>query len=144
MTSTPVHQGGCYCGRVRLRFDTAPQSVIHCHCGQCRRLSGGAFTTWISVARSALQIEGAEHLQAFDATANVTRHFCRTCGTHVYTGDRRLPEVAGLPAGVVDDGRVVTPQAHYFVDDRTPWHVPDDGLPWYGGATGYERVKREP
>ncbi|MCM5681987.1 GFA family protein [Schlegelella sp. S2-27] len=133
-----VRTGGCYCGQVRVSFDGAPQNVVHCHCGQCRRLGGGAFTTWASVRHDALTLEGAGHLLAFEATPNITRRFCRHCGTHVYTDDRRLPGIAGIPAGVLAPGAVITPEGHYYFDDRVPWHRVGDELPRHGGDSGFE------
>ena len=129
----------CHCGQVRLRFQGAPESVVHCHCTQCRRLSGCAFTTWVSVAREGLAIEGESSLQDYAATANVTRHFCRHCGTHVHTSDRRYPAITGIPAGVLDPRLDVRPQGHYYVSDQAPWCEANDGLPRYGGPSGFER-----
>lgn len=125
----------CYCGQVRLQFATAPQSVIHCHCGQCRRLSGAAFTTWASFPRAAMALTGGP--AAFQATPHVLRHFCGRCGSHVYTLDARMPDIVGVPAGVVD-GELPPPKAHYFVHHKAAWHAVGDGLKQFGGETGYE------
>ena len=134
----PTAHASCYCGRVRLRFEGAPESVVHCHCTQCRRLSGCAYTTWVSVARKGLHIEGEPSLQDHAATANVTRHFCRHCGTHLYTSDRRYPAIAGIPAGVLAPEVAVQPQGHYYVEDKAPWCDWGDALPHFGGPSGFE------
>ena len=130
--------GGCYCGAARFRFASAAASVVHCHCGQCRRLSGAAFTTWVSVAKESLALSGATALTAFRVTDNVTRHFCSVCGTHVYTEDLRLPGVLGVPAGAIDGALPAMPTAHYFVSDKAPWHTIADGLRQFGGESGVE------
>jgi hypothetical protein len=133
--------GGCYCGAVRLRLDAAPTSVVHCHCSQCRRLSGAAFTTWVSVSKESLALSGAAALTAFRVTDDVTRHFCKVCGAHIYTEDARLPAVQGIPAGAIDGGLPATPTAHYFVGDKAPWHTIADGLRQFGGESGGEPVR---
>ncbi|CAM3917728.1 GFA family protein [Roseateles saccharophilus] len=129
----------CYCSAVSLQADAPPTSVVHCHCGQCRRLSGAAFTTWVSFPRAALATGSHEALSAFRATPNVRRHFCRICGCHVFSEDARLPTILGVPAGALGDGSPeLRPSAHYFVDHRAAWHALGDELPRFGGESGVE------
>ena len=128
----------CFCGAVTLRFSAAAKGVIHCHCGECRRLSGSAFTTWAAFARETVTIEGSATLTAFDVTPSVRRHFCRTCGSHAYTADQRHPALLGVPAGAIDGLAALQPVAHYFVDHRAAWHGIHDALPRFGGASGHE------
>ena len=35
--------GGCACGHVRYRLESAPIIVHGCHCRYCQRMSGSAF-----------------------------------------------------------------------------------------------------
>ena len=130
----------CFCGLVTLRSESGAKNVIHCHCGQCRRLSGAAFTTWVSVGRQDVQVDGAENLTAFMATVNVTRRFCKACGSHIYTTDERYPEILGIPAGIVDGEALPQPKAHYFASHRAAWFSIADALPQYGGDSGYEPI----
>ena len=109
------------------------RSVIHCHCGECRRLSGGAFTTWVSMPRKTMSVFGEESLSPFSVTANVTRHFCTICGTHVFSTDLRVPKIAGVPAGIIEGAFPLLPSAHYFVDDKAAWYTITDALPQFGG-----------
>lgn len=128
----------CYCTAVTLQADAPPRSVVHCHCGQCRRLSGAAFTTWASFAATALVRTGEEPLSRFQVTPNVTRHFCRVCGSHVFSADLRLPAILGVPAGALEGAALPAPSAHYFADHKSPWLALCDGLPRFGGESGVE------
>lgn len=134
----PTFSIRCYCAAVSLEAKAAPSSVVNCHCGQCRRLSGAAFTTWASFPRTAIATTGEEPLNSFQVTPNVTRYFCRVCGSHVFTADIRLPQILGVPAGALEGGSPCPPSAHYFVDSRAPWHTVCDGLPQFGGESGVE------
>lgn len=127
----------CYCGAVKAQFHAAPKSVIHCHCGQCRRLSGAAFTTWVSFPELAMELAGQESVSKFSATSNVLRHFCTNCGSHVYTSDARAPEIVGVPAGAIE-GELPAPKAHYFVHHKAAWHPISDSLRQFGGESGFE------
>lgn len=128
----------CFCGAVALTATAPPKSVVNCHCGQCRRLSGAAFTSWASFPREAVPLCGDEPVTAFAVTSRVTRHFCRTCGSHVFTTDVRMPQTVGVPAGVIDGAALPAPKAHYFVDDGAPWHAIHDDVPRFGGVSGVE------
>ena len=119
--------GSCFCGAVSVSLPSPLRTPVNCHCGQCRRLSGAAWTTWITAAREHTVLHGAEHLTAFDVTANVRRHFCNRCGSHVMTEDRRLLAVYGMPAGLFEGVEIEAPKRDYFLEDKVPWaDVPHD------------------
>ena len=133
-------EGACACGTIRFKVDAAPKNVLHCHCGLCRQLNGSAFTTWISFSKQAFELFGEESLCSFAATQNVTRNFCKHCGTHVYTSDVRYPEIVGVPAGIVSSELPLLPKGHYFVDHKAAWHSIHDNLPQFGGESGFEPI----
>lgn len=128
---------GCFCGAVKLQLSANPKGVINCHCGECRRLSGSAFTTWAAFAAEAIVIEGRDSLTAFQVTENVCRHFCRTCGSHAYTSDKRYPKMLGVPAGAFERSVPFRPGAHYFVSHRATWSEINDAIPKFGGESGH-------
>lgn len=130
----------CFCGAVTLRFSALPKGVVNCHCGECRRLSGSAFTTWAAFARDTVMIEGGAALTAFDVTPNVRRHFCRSCGSHAHTSDQRHPALLGVPVGLIEGLALPRPSAHFFVDHRAAWCDINDALPRFGGESGHEPV----
>ena len=133
----------CFCRAVTLRFSAAAKGVINCHCGECRRLSGSAFTTWAAFACDRVMIDGIAALTAFDVTPNVRRHFCRHCGSHAYTADRRHPGLLGVPAGLIEGLDLPQPSAHFFVDHRAAWSDINDAMPKFGGELGHERAGGE-
>ena len=123
---------GCACGSISIQTQY-PKSVIHCHCQLCRRLSGAVFTTWASIEKASMQLQGADELSSYAASDSTQRHFCRQCGN---TSDVRMPEIVGLPAGIIQNGAKLQVSAHYFVDHG--WHIITDDLPCFGGESGYE------
>ena len=128
----------CYCGAVALCSEADARGIVHCHCGQCRRLSGNAFTTWVSLQKRAVHVAGAENIAVFNVTSNVARHFCKVCGSHAYTTDNRYPEILGVAAGSVEGSLPAMPKAHYFVSHKAAWHTISDTLPQFGGKSGFE------
>ena len=85
-----------------------------------------------------MSISGEAFLSSFHVTPNVTRHFCKVCGSHVYSTDLRLPKIAGVPAGVIEAGLSALPQTHYFVNHKAEWHTISDVVPQFGGESGAE------
>lgn len=55
-------QGGCACGAVRFTLLGPPISIQHCHCENCRKISGELTSTGAVISRQFLLIEGAEKL----------------------------------------------------------------------------------
>jgi hypothetical protein len=137
-TRSSISSAKCYCGAVNIQFANSPISIVHCHCSQCRRLSGAAFTTWVSFAKLEMRLEGGDFISKYNASPNVCRHFCRSCGSHVYTLDARDPEIIGVPVGVLEGELSMEPKAHYFVDHKSAWLKIGDTLRQYGGDSGFE------
>ena len=85
-----------------------------------------------------MELAGQEAVSQYSATSNVLRHFCKNCGSHVYTFDARAPEIVGVPAGVIEGELLKQPKAHYFVHHKAAWHTIGDSLRQFGGESGFE------
>lgn len=70
--------GGCLCGAVRFRADVAKHEMGACHCGMCRRWSGGVF---LAVDCEKVEIEDETTLGIYRSSDHAERVFCRTCGS---------------------------------------------------------------
>ena len=134
-------QGQCFCGRVQIRVNGALNSPVNCHCGQCRRMNGSAFTTWFSVQLDTLVLTGENALSTYHPTNNLTRQFCKFCGSHVLTLDRRYSGIAGIHAGTFDGQELPTPKAEYFVSHKASWYSPPPGSNCFGGEMGFEPLR---
>ena len=49
-------EGGCQCGAVRYRLLGAPLTAYLCHCKDCQRLGGSAFSLSMPVAREHIEL----------------------------------------------------------------------------------------
>jgi hypothetical protein len=115
-------QGNCYCGAVSVMVSSPLRRPVNCHCGECRRLSGAAFTTWITAPREQVSVDNPAGLSNFQPTPNLLRSFCKTCGSHVMTADVRLPGVYGFPAGLFEGEAIEPPGTDYFLADKAGWY----------------------
>ena len=86
MAEETTYRGSCFCGAVELRVTGAPVAMGYCHCDSCRKWSAGpinAFTLW---RPSAIEVtRGKQQLDKHNKTPQSARHWCKTCGGHVYT-----------------------------------------------------------
>src|SRR5882757_5312384 len=83
-----ILEGGCACGAVRYRLESAPMFVHCCHCRDCQRQTGTAFVlnALIEAARvTPLAGVVTPHPMPTDSGRPHTIHRCEVCGTAVWS-----------------------------------------------------------
>ena len=88
MTESPA-EGGCLCGSVRYRVAGDPVAATLCHCGSCRRASGGTNVAWA----------------VFDKRDFEWLH-CHGCGSLVGYRRSSRPDHVDITAGTLDDPEI--------------------------------------
>jgi hypothetical protein len=130
--------GGCRCGAVRytLAVDVLPPSYA-CHCHQCQRWSGSAFSQQVLVAEDAVALTGPVILvdrRTSDERSGdrvSSQRFCGECHTRLYNTNTRRPGIAVVRAGTLDDSERLECRAHIFTEFRQRWFaLPDDVPAW--------------
>ncbi|MEK9820329.1 MAG: GFA family protein [Pseudomonadales bacterium] len=125
------YQGHCLCGQVSYEISEAPQMAGICHCKNCQRQAGSAFSTLWGVAKSAFTLRG-ESLKCYidaetDSGAAVERHFCGHCGSPIYSALPGTPDTIFLKTGTLDDTGDFAPQFHVWCDSKQSWvDIPAD------------------
>jgi hypothetical protein len=119
--------GACLCGRIRYRLQGPPTRVNHCHCIQCRRHTGAAFATWVTLPAARVRFEG-DPIAYFRSSDIAERGFCASCGSALVW--RRIDgDMIDLSAGTLDEPGRVVPDSHYWAKDEIAWLHMEDGLP---------------
>src|ERR1700761_4660170 len=74
--------GGCLCGSVRYSYDGEPVFAGICHCRNCQKQAGTAFSVVVAVPKPAFSLAGK--LKTYNDTGDsgqaVQRNFCPECG----------------------------------------------------------------
>ena len=125
-----VVEGGCFCGAVRYRVVGRAFRVTHCHCKNCRKLSGAPFVTWAEFKSEDFAFtkgKAAEHVSENE----VVRTFCGRCGTSLTDRRGDSPEAIDVTVGSMDDPEVIEPQDHTWTIRQLSWIRLSDGLPRY-------------
>jgi hypothetical protein len=120
-----VWEGGCLCGAVRYRVEGEPIHVGRCHCADCRKESGSAFTVY-----------AIWPLEGFELTGELTtyrgRAFCPVCGSRVLNPPDPGDEAVEIRIGTLDDAPFgLTPEAEIWIKRREPWLAPVAGAGQY-------------
>ena len=124
-------EGGCRCGAVRYESSVDALATVHCHCRDCQYASGGAFSTVVVVPADALAITG--ETSAYSVTAEsgeqVTRRFCPTCGSPLFSELSANPGIKVVKAGSLDDPGLLQPSSHAWTKSAQPWSETIGELP---------------
>jgi hypothetical protein len=125
---TPM-SGGCNCGKLRFRMDSAPIITHCCHCLMCQKVSGSAFRVNAMIETARLTItDGTPEPFHGAGSRKVVR--CGDCGFTLWSHHPRLGEaIAIVGVGVLDEGARLAPEAHYFTRSKHPWVTLPAGLP---------------
>ena len=116
-------EGGCLCGKVRYSADVEPAFVGVCHCTDCQKSSGSAFSTVVAVPAPAVHVTGT--LKTFTKTGDsgkqIHRRFCPECGSGIVEEADAMPNIAMINAGSLDDPKWVKPLSEIYCDSAQPW-----------------------
>lgn len=73
--------GGCLCGAVRFAAVPEKLEMDVCHCGMCRKWSGGTF---MAVPCTGVTVDDDAALSVYPSSDWGERVFCRTCGSSLF------------------------------------------------------------
>lgn len=121
--------GSCHCGKVGFEFTGPFMRFTNCHCPDCRKINGTAYSANIVGTTSGFRItQGDDQLADYESSPGKFRRFCRTCGAHVYARMDYKPEVTIVRAGLIDDTQGMRPQNHIWVSTKADWDEITDSL----------------
>ena len=118
-------EGGCLCGKVRYSADAEPIFVGVCHCKNCQKQAGTAFSVIFGIPKPALSLQGT--LKTFDDRGDsgnpVYRRFCPECGSPILseTVTAVASNLAIIKAGTLDDASWLKPTLEIYCDSAQPW-----------------------
>ncbi|RRS06075.1 aldehyde-activating protein [Aquabacterium soli] len=123
--------GGCLCGQVRYTAQTGRAAAMVCHCRDCQKQSGSAFSVLFALPAVDLALQG--ELRTYVGTADsgntVHRRFCPECGSPVTTELPARPGLVVVKAGTLDDPTWLRPRMHLWCDSAQPWVALPADLP---------------
>ena len=114
--------GRCLCGAVEYEATGAVASLV-CHCKDCQRQSGSAFSVITLFPTATVQYRG--ELATFsgrgDSGLKVDRLFCPKCGSPIVTRAEAMPGVDAIKSGTLDETSSLRPVAQIYCDREHDW-----------------------
>src|SRR5438552_5954938 len=116
-----VRSGGCLCGAVRYSVRGDPVHVGRCHCADCRKESGSAFTVYGQWPVEAFEVSG-------EISSYAGRGFCALCGSRLLDPVDPGDTLIEIRLGSLDEAPFeLKPEAEVWVKRRESWLLPVDG-----------------
>lgn len=123
--------GGCLCGAVRYEVEGEAVMAGHCHCLDCQKASGAGHATHAFFPDAAVRISGElrDYSKTADSGAQVTRSFCPTCGSSLFSRSSNMPGGMTVCVGTLDNSDSIPMHLRVYDKRRRAWDAVDPGLP---------------
>ena len=125
--------GKCLCGDIKYEIANKPAVTGVCHCKNCQRQAGSAFSTLAGVPKVEFTFTSGEPKLYEDSDTEsgntVQRYFCDRCGSPIYSAIPDQPDVFYLKTGTLDDTSSFQPQFHVWCDSKQNWVILEEGIP---------------
>jgi hypothetical protein len=124
--------GSCHSGAVKYEINGKLLMFAHCHCPDCRKYTGSAFSSVLATEAEEFKItSGEDKLIEYRSSPGKLRFFCENCGCHIYLCTEHRPGMIFVRAGSLDDDPEMKPQAHFWSSVKAPWYEITDDLRQY-------------
>lgn len=114
-------EGGCRCGRVRLRISAPPLLAMACHCRGCQRMTASAFSTSIAVPTDAFDVIAGEPEIGGLHGDESRHHHCGWCKSWLFTKVAPKLGFVNVRATMLDEAGWFVPFVETFTSEALPW-----------------------
>ena len=137
-----MYKFGCHCKQLTYRYSGEPHCCYTCHCTDCQRASGAAFTSNMIVDMSDISLASGSTSELCYQHNNDQLHVtcCRTCGTDLYLYFKTRPATATILTGTFFQQHWFSPIAHIWTQSAVSWLTLNDGLPCFEKQPDWEEL----
>jgi hypothetical protein len=117
-------EGGCACGAVRYRLESAPMFVHCCHCRDCQRQTGSAFVLNALIETDRITLLAGEPEPVPVPTDSGRPHDiyrCPHCQVALWSDYGRRPYLRFVRTGTLDEPSALAPDVHIYTRSKLPW-----------------------
>ncbi len=114
----------CRCGQLRATATGDPVRVSVCHCLDCKKRTGSAFSAQARWPADQVEIDGQSKTwsQLADSGNRITHHFCPECGSTMhYTIEGKFDGLVAIPLGAFDDPWFARPGHSVWEERKHDW-----------------------
>ena len=114
--------GSCHCGMIGFEIRNNPKFIANCHCDDCKRRNGSAFSTYAGVEEGDLVFtEGEGYLKKYKVENSGEKYFCGECGSPIYNKNERIPGLVLVIYGALSQPSKFTPAFNVFCSSKLSW-----------------------
>jgi len=122
-----TYEGGCTCGSVRFRMESAPLFVHCCHCRWCQRETGASFALNALIESDRVRVLAGEP-EPTPTPSNSGKGQriwrCPRCRVALWSNYAGFgDQVCFVRVGTLDSADSMSPDIHIFTESKQPWVV---------------------
>lgn len=133
--------GSCLCQKVQFDILNQPLSNGICYCNQCQK-SGGAYGSPLIVLHKNQFQCSIENLSAVKSIsergATVTRNFCSSCGSHIFSQISDVPDFITVKAVTLDSFKSFKPEYLVWTESAVDSCTFPEGVPRFLKSAPFE------
>ena len=119
MSKTLETKGRCLCGEIEIHAFSVALNVGACHCGTCRKWTGGPF---FSIdCGTEVNISGGKTVSIYDSSQWAERGFCSKCGTHLFYKLKQNGQYF-IPAGLFAEVSNLNFDHQVFIEEKPEYY----------------------
>lgn len=117
------------CGAVSYSLSAEPLFTALCHCRQCQRQTGSAYSVVTGFPGDALELHGPTGVfdDVGESGGRVARRFCPACGSPVLSELEAVPGMVFMKSGTLDGFAALAPTVEVFCDNAAAFVSPVPG-----------------
>ena len=124
MEDAETRTAACRCGQLRARVVGDPVRVSVCHCLDCQKRTGSAFSAQARWPEARVELDGLSKTWTHraDSGNRITHHFCPNCGSTVhYRIEGKFDGLVAIPLGAFDDPYFLRPAFSVWEARKHDW-----------------------
>lgn len=127
--------GQCLCGAFHYTVEGSLGDVRYCHCSQCRRGSGTAFSANARIRRAQWSLRGPrDQITEYEHKPGLFKAFCARCGSPLYARSDHDPDDIRVRLGGFEGALPVRITGHVWVASKAAWYEIEDSIPCHPEA----------
>ncbi|WP_454853390.1 GFA family protein [Rhizobium binxianense] len=113
-------EGGCRCGRIRLKISARPLLTMACHCTGCQKMSSSAYSLSAAIPAEGFEVTSGEPV--IGGLHGLSRHyFCGYCMTWMFTRPEGMDWFVNIRPTMLDDTSWFAPFIETWTSEKLPF-----------------------
>lgn len=114
------YKGACLCGAVQFTAKSMSNKVGACHCGMCRKWTGGPFLA--ADCGTEVIFTGEDTINRYPSSEWADRGFCKCCGSHLFYFLKEKQQYI-MSVGLFDETESFVLDHQIFIDKKPSFYA---------------------